>query len=80
MTANVLSVVKTKLKSGVVYSGDNGRMICVECAGQSALYTGRDISGKRVVALTAADAAEWVKLLGKPLACERGCTTMEVAK
>jgi len=31
-----------------VYLGDNGQVFCGGCAGMSALYTGRDISGQKV--------------------------------
>ncbi len=43
------------LKRGAVYLSDNGRAICVHCAGSSALYTGRDISGQRVWEVPMAD-------------------------
>ena len=65
---------KPVLKDGVVYSSDNGQMICSKCAGQSALFSGRDISGQKVRRQTAADARAWFAFFGKPLKCERGCT------
>lgn len=40
------------LKPNTLYWADNGRVICRKCAGQSALYTGRDISGQRVLAIS----------------------------
>ena len=66
---------KPVLKPGIIYSGDNGMRICLECAGNSSKYTGRDLSGQRVAKMTMADAAWWKQMLGKDLACERGCTT-----
>lgn len=74
LIAGVLSEPTPKLRAGMVYSGDNGERICIHCAGASALYTGRDLSGQKVDAFTEADAREWEKMLGKPLACEAGCT------
>jgi len=68
---------KPVLKAGVIYSADNGERICLQCAGASAKFTGRDRSGKRVVAMLADDAAEWKAITGRPLACERGCTTFQ---
>ena len=32
-----------------IYQGDNGRLMCSECAGSSALYHGRDKSGAYVI-------------------------------
>jgi hypothetical protein len=66
---------KPKLKPGVIYSADNGRLICLDCAGKSALYTKRDISGQLVQAVPPAQTAEWFKVFGEPMSCERGCTT-----
>ncbi len=63
------------LSPGVVYSADNGRLICLKCAGMSAKYTGRDISGQKVTAMNVEDAIEWVAAVGRPMACERGCTS-----
>lgn len=65
---------KPKLKDGIIYSADNGMLICLHCAGQSAKYSGRDLSGQRVQACGDLDNREWIKFFGKPLSCERGCT------
>lgn len=62
------------LKAGVIYSGDNGMLICVHCAGMRAKFTGRDLSGHKVRALGSRDAAEWSQTFGTQLTCERGCT------
>jgi hypothetical protein len=63
-----------KLKEGVIYYGDNGRRICVKCAGQTAKFTGRDTSGKRVRAATLDDALGWQEMFMRHLSCENGCT------
>ena len=47
------------LDADELYSGDNGRIFCGDCAGCSATYTGRDISGQRVVRMTAKDCADY---------------------
>jgi hypothetical protein len=44
---------KSKLKAGRLYLGDNGRCFCgtLRCAGMTAYFTGRDLSGMKVLAL-----------------------------
>ena len=64
------------LREGAVYWSDNGRRICASCAGASARFTGRDISGQPVERATLADAAEWEREIGRPLDCEAGCTVL----
>ena len=71
---------KPKLKPGVIYSSDNGRLICVECAGMSAKFTRRDISGQRVTAVPYLETVAWFKQFHKPMACEAGCTTYLLPK
>jgi len=63
------------LRDGALYWADNGRRVCARCAGASALYTGRDISGQPVERVTVVDVHTWPEDLG-PLACETGCTTV----
>ena len=63
------------LKEEVIYSADNGMLICKKCAGQSALYTGRDISGQEVVAVPRSENAAWRKQVGEDMTCEAGCTS-----
>lgn len=63
-----------KMQDGAIYSGDNGRLMCLHCAGQSALYTLRDLSGKRLIKMNSEDAAEWLKFVGRPMKCECGKT------
>lgn len=43
-----------KLKADTLYIGDNGRCFCGElkCAGSTAHFTGRDLSGHKLLALT----------------------------
>ncbi len=45
------------LDASTIYLGDNGRAFCGEqrCAGMTAFYSGRDLSGQRVAALTHPD-------------------------
>jgi hypothetical protein len=66
---------KSVLKDGVIYSGDNGVRICKKCAGQSALYTGCDLSGQEVFAMPRSVNAEWRRLTGRDYTCEAGCTS-----
>lgn len=65
---------KPVLKEGVIYSGDNGERICKKCAGDSALYTGRDRSGMKVRAVPRSENEAWRAFFGKDMTCERGCT------
>lgn len=62
------------LKPGTIYSADNGRLICLECAGASAKFTGRDISGQKVRRIPRSENAFWRKTFGKDMACECGKT------
>lgn len=66
------------LTEGALYFADNGRIICARCAGVSALYTGRDISGQRVSRVTVEDAKEWQDGTGQPIACESGCLRLSM--
>lgn len=66
---------KPALKPGVIYSADNGMRICLQCAGNSAKFTGRDISGQRVIRIPVAETVDWKSMFGEDLSCERGCTT-----
>jgi hypothetical protein len=65
---------KPKLKEGFIYFADNGLRICLKCAGQSAKFTGKDTSGKRVRAATIEDARDWQEMFMRHLSCERKCT------
>ena len=62
------------LKEGVIYIADNGMAICLKCAGQSALFTGRDISGQEVCAVPRSINKKWRERTGEDMACEKGCT------
>jgi len=60
---------------GRSYWADGGQRICLRCAGATATYTGRDVSGQPVVRVTLADVDSWPLDLG-PLGCEGGCTVL----
>lgn len=64
--------VKGKLNPTKLYFGDNGRITCgsMQCAGVSAFYSGRTISGQRVDVVTDADNSMLVAELGEPACCE----------
>lgn len=66
---------RVALRAGIIYSADNGMLICVHCAGMSAKFTGRDISGQKVTPMTARDNTDWMAMFDRPLACESGCTS-----
>ena len=59
------------LNTTTLYLGDNGRCFCgdLHCAGSSAHFTGRDLSGQRVMVVTPADAIE-AATMGATLRCE----------
>lgn len=46
------------LRADALYFGDNGRCFCGNHAGFTAKMTGRDLSGRKVHRVTAADIAE----------------------
>jgi hypothetical protein len=62
------------LEPGVIYCGDNGQLICIECAGMCAKYTGRDLSGHPVTPVPVTETVAWHQQFGRPLACECGRT------
>lgn len=65
------------LKPGAVYLADSGEAICVHCAGASALYTGRDLSGQEVLRMRVSDVRAWDAMFpNRPCGCERGCTVI----
>ncbi|HEX6865108.1 MAG TPA: hypothetical protein VF414_19925 [Thermoanaerobaculia bacterium] len=59
------------LQEDALYLGDNGRCFCgrLDHAGMTAYFTGRDLSGHCVHAVTEADQRE-ARRLGVVLACE----------
>ena len=76
--ANVTNQPMRKvLKPGAVYLSDCGHAVCIKCAGASALYTGRDISGQKVERVTVEDIHDWQRYddLG-PFTCDAGCTVL----
>lgn len=48
---------KPRLRENALYSGDNGRIFCgkIHCAGQTAYYSGRDLSGLRALRIRTKD-------------------------
>lgn len=68
------TVPKSVLEPGTIYCSDNGRLICIECAGMSAKFTGRDISGQMIEVVPYNETVEWFRQFGKPMACECGRT------
>jgi hypothetical protein len=67
--------LKPVLQQGVVYFADNGRAICLHCAGASAKYTGHDISGQEVLPMVGPSLDYWFET-EDTLSCEAGCTTI----
>ena len=58
------------LRAGRLYLGDNGRCTCGEHAGSTARFTGYDLSGLRMLAITPAIAQRWVRECHRLPACE----------
>jgi hypothetical protein len=58
------------LHTDALYSGDNGRLFCGAHAGQTAKYTGRDLSGQRVEEVSAIDVNTARLHHGVEFACE----------
>lgn len=53
-----------------LYYTDNGAIYCGRHLGQSAAYTGRDISGQKIAKVSEADLAELAQMMGHPVYCE----------
>lgn len=53
--------MKPRLRIDTLYFGDNGRCFCgrIGCAGASAHFTARDLSGQRVQVVTASEIREY---------------------
>lgn len=66
---------KSVLAAGAVYAGDNGQLICRDCAGSTARYTGHDLSGQPLWRISLKDVRAWPADL-PPLGCEGGCITL----
>lgn len=64
--------MKTVIPENALFIGDNGRCFCSKHAGMSARYTGRDISGQKIVMVTKAVLAQCQREGWTP-ACET-CT------
>lgn len=63
---------KSKLKPNAIYIGDNGRSMCIDCAGATATLTLRDLSGQKLHKVTKADLDFWLEDMGEPWDCECG--------
>ena len=57
------------LDDATLYLGDNGQCFCGACAGQSARYTGRDLSGQEVLPLVGPALSE-ARAMGWEPRCE----------
>lgn len=44
--------LRAKLDNDTIYLGDNGRALCGRHLGMSARFTGRDLSGQKIMAIT----------------------------
>lgn len=73
---NAAAKQRSVLQDGVVYLGDNGQAICSCCAGYSAKFSGRDISGQAVLKVTANDLLE---VGAESMSCECGKTMVMAA-
>ena len=64
--------MKTVLREGELYFGDNGRVLCgrLDHAGMTPHFTGRDLSGQPVQRVTERDRREWFRELGREIECE----------
>jgi len=67
MNANTKTLDASKL-----YLGDNGRIFCgsLRCAGASAHFSGRGLSGFPVAEATMEDATAFSDAVGAPMSCE----------
>lgn len=59
-----------RIQPDTIYLTDNGRALCGDHLGSSARYTGRDISGQKIEAVTPADVREMRSVYGVEIACE----------
>jgi len=66
---------KRFVREGALYYADNGRVICARCAGMSATFTGRDISGQRIKRVDLRCAQVMAEYMGTAR-CEEGCTVL----
>jgi hypothetical protein len=59
-----------KAKPDALYLGDNGAALCGAHLGMTARTTGYDLSGQRIMRVTAPYARDFKRDLGEPLTCE----------
>lgn len=65
------------LKPGAVYFADNGELVCRKCAGATALYSGHDLSGQKLLRVDVDTVRYLLATERGPVSCERGCTILE---
>lgn len=58
------------LRDDRLYFTDNGRIVCGQHAGMTAQYTGRDLSGQKVLMVSMKVAKQWLTDFGEPIKCE----------
>lgn len=66
-----ISTPKPALLQGRLYLAHD-RFVCVDCAGITALHTGRTIGGAPLSLVTTSDVREWVGYDLGPLRCDGG--------
>ncbi len=66
------------LEDGVIYSSENGMLICKKCASDSELYAGETRSGVKLRAIPRSENEAWRTFFGKDMTCERGCTSYHI--
>jgi hypothetical protein len=60
---------KFTVDPSALYFTDNGAVLCADHLGMSARYSGRDISGQRIVKVTPFDVRQ-MDAMGVPCRCE----------
>lgn len=53
-----------------VFGLGDGRIVCGRHAGMTAQYTGRDLSGQRILMVSKVVAKQWLANFGEPIKCE----------
>lgn len=74
MTTTTQTAPRPVLKDSTLYLGDNGACYCGAHSGMSARYTGRDLSGQKVMAITPAVLVEYRAMGFEPKCEEPRCT------
>ena len=66
-------------KPGIIYYGDGGGRVCIECMTPIANKTGRNIDGTKVRAFTENDAIAWVETAHCPFKCYCGNVVIQLS-